>query len=278
MTSLVPSTDHIAVVRGGGDLATGIVQKLWRAGLAVVILETARPLAIRRTVSLCSAVYEGEYSVEDLTAVCIQTPDECYPTWQQGKIPLLIDPDGQSIPTLRPLFVIDAILAKKNLGTHRHMAPITIALGPGFSAPEDVDVVIETMRGHDLGRLILDGSALPNTGIPGNLGGKTAERVVHAPVAGIVHHHHTIGDVVEKNEILFYIDNTPIFSPLQGVLRGLIADGMNIPQGLKCADVDPRPKEQVNCYQISDKARALGGATLEACFFVARQKKALSFL
>ncbi|WP_368754300.1 selenium-dependent molybdenum cofactor biosynthesis protein YqeB, partial [Klebsiella pneumoniae] len=163
------------------------------------------------------------------------------------KLPVFVDQTASAIQQLKPLIVIDAILAKKNLGTHRGMAPITIALGPGFSAPQDVDVVIETMRGHRLGRLYFEGTALPNTGIPGEIGGKSAERVVHAPASGQVTHLKNIGDLVLKGEALFLIDQVPVYSPLTGTLRGLISEKVTCYQGLKCADVDPRPVEKVDC-------------------------------
>lgn len=262
----------VAVIRGGGDLATGVVQKLWRSGFRVAVLELPRPLVIRRTVALCSAVWDGAAEVEDMSARRADDPAQCPELWARGEIPILVDPAGESLEQLRPMVLVDAILAKKNMGTHRSMAPATIGLGPGFSAPEDVDVVVETMRGHNLGRLIFNGSALPNTGIPGELGGKSAERVVHAPVSGIVRHRRRIGDRVEKGETLFWIGKTTIPSPLSGVLRGLIAEGLDVSQGLKCADVDPRPEHEVDCLTISDKARTLGGAVLEAGLFLLRQK------
>lgn len=265
----------VVAVRGGGDLATGVIQKLWRAGFAVLILETPVPLAIRRTVALCTAVKESTYTVEDVTAVRVNTANECSGVWASGRVPLLVDPKADCLPQLQPGILVDAIIAKRNIGTNRQMAPLTIGLGPGFCARQDVDVVVETMRGHNLGRLILEGSALANTGIPGELGGKSAERVVHAPFGGIVRHKHTIGDVVNKEDILFYIDENPVFSPLTGTLRGLIAEGISIPKGLKCADVDPRPAKDVDCYSISDKARCLGGAVLEACLWLGRIKNIL---
>ena len=260
------------VLRGGGDLATGVAQKLWHAGFALVILEKETPLAIRRTVALSSAMQEGAYRVEDMLGRRISDPDECQKTWAANEIPLLVDPDCRSLAVLKPTIVVDAILAKRNLGMHTGLAPVTIALGPGFRAPQDVDVVIETMRGHQLGRLILDGEAMANTGVPGEVGGKSSERVVHAPVAGCVRHKRKIGDRVKRGEILFYLDETPVFSPLDGTLRGLIAQGMALPKGMKCADVDPRPEEDVDCLSISDKARSLGGAVLEACFWLGEKK------
>lgn len=265
------STDVI-VVRGGGDLATGVVQKLWRGGFRVAVLEVPRPLAIRRNVAVCSAVIEGSVQVEDLYAHLAVDAASCRSIWRRNAVPVLVDPHCASLAQLRPAALVDATIAKRNLGTRRGMAPITLALGPGFNAPEDVDAVIETMRGHDLGRLILTGAALPNTGVPGELGGKSAERVVRAPVTGMVRHLRHIGAKVNKGEILFLVGDTPVPSPLDGILRGLIADGMEVTAGLKCADVDPRPPHTVNWHSISDKARSLGGAVLEACLYMARLK------
>lgn len=273
MKALKPDLNQIAAIRGGGDLATGIIQKLWRAGFAVVVLEAPNPLAVRRTVSLCTAVTEGRSTVEDMVCVRVQEAEECYAVWERGEIPLIVDPMAESIETLHPTYLIDATVAKRNLGTHRDMAPITIGLGPGFSAPEDVDVVIETMRGHNLGRMITDGSALPNTGVPGIIGGKGAERVLFAPHEGVVKNLRQIGDRVAAGEPIFSIGPTTVYSPLTGTLRGLIADGTFMPKGFKCGDVDPRPAADVDWNSISDKARALGGAVLEACLYTARRKE-----
>lgn len=264
--------ETIVVVRGGGDLATGVIQKLYRAGFKVLILETGVPLAIRRTVALCSAVFQGRFKVEDVEAVCISDVAQCWDIWDKNQVPLIIDPTGVSIEKLQPTVVVDAILAKKNIGTKKEMAPIVIALGPGFFAGEDVDIVIETMRGHQLGRLYFEGAAIPNTGIPGEIGGKSAERVVHSPAAGHVKHVRKIGDNVQINDLLFYVGQVAVNAPLTGVLRGLITEGLEIPKGLKCADVDPRPVASVDCYTISDKARALGGAVLEGILYLGRQK------
>ena len=257
------------VVRGGGDLATGVVQKFFRAGFPVAILETSAPTAIRRSVALSEAVYDGFAQVEDVACRRVSGPDEFESCWQEGTVPLLVDPDGESIRAVRPAAVIDAIIAKRNLGTHRGMADVTIALGPGFCAGEDVDVVIETMRGHDLGRLIFEGYALPNTGIPGDIGGKSAQRVLHAPVCGTVIHKKQIGNTVELGETLFTIGGTEVRAPFTGLLRGLIRDGAMVPQGMKVADIDPRI--DVDWRTISDKARCLGGAALEGYFFQKRK-------
>ncbi len=262
----------MVVVRGGGDIATGIVQKLWRSGFSVVVLEVQAPSAIRRTVALSSAVYNGAMQVEDVTACLAHTQEDCEHILKNGKVPVLIDPKADCVAKWKPQILVDAILAKKNLGTHRGMAPLTIGVGPGFEAKHDVDVVVETMRGHSLGQLILQGSAMPNTGVPGEVGGKSRERVVHAPCGGEVHHHKSIGDYVQKGDVLFYLDNTPVFSPLTGVLRGLIGEGFMAVEGLKVADVDPRLPEDVDCNSISDKARSIGGAVLEASLWLGRQK------
>jgi xanthine dehydrogenase accessory factor len=254
------------VVRGGGDLATGVVQKFFRAGFSVVILETSAPTAIRRSVALCEAVYDGSAQVEDINCRRVSNTDELDGCWQSGAIPLLIDPKGETIEKFRPSAVIDAILAKRNLGTHRSMAPITIALGPGFRAGEDVDIVIETMRGHDLGRLIFKGCAAPNTGIPGEIGGKSGQRVIHAPASGTVVHKKRIGDVVQRDEVLLTIEGTEARAPFNGLLRGLIREGAAVLKGMKIADIDPRT--DVDWRTISDKARCLGGAALEAYFIL----------
>lgn len=268
-------SDIIVAVRGGGDLATGVIQKLYHAGFRVIILETAQPLAIRRTVSLCNAVFQKEQQVEDMKAVLISSLDDCFSCWKNEELPVLIDPEAICLTSLKPMVLVDAILAKRNLGTVKTMAPITIALGPGFTAVEDVDVVIETMRGHHLGRLYFEGSAIPNTGIPGELGGESAERVIHAPISGQVRHVKKIGSVVQKDDLLFYVAEQPVYSPLNGILRGLISDQIKCEKGLKCADVDPRSVGEVDILTISDKARALGGAVLAAVLQIGLQKKLL---
>lgn len=262
---------YTVILRGGGDLATGVAQKLFRAGFRVLILETERPTAIRRSVALCEAVYDGQCRVEDIACQRIDSLSACEACWQSGCIPLYVDPAGDSIPLLRPLAVVDAILAKRNLGTSRDMAPITIGLGPGFTAGGDVDAVIETMRGHDLGRLILHGAARPNTGIPGEIGGQSALRVLHAPVAGIVHHIRHLGDIVNGGEPLFTIGDETLRAPFSGLLRGLIREGLSVPSGMKVADIDPRT--DVDWHTISDKARCLGGAVLEALLYLKKQKE-----
>ena len=257
-------TDLI-VIRGGGDLATGVIQAFHRSGLPLLVLEVANPTAIRRTVALCETVYEGCATVEDVTCEKIEHLSQIADCHQRGTVPLLVDSVGACLEELRPTAVIDAIIAKKNLGTNRILAPITVALGPGFTAGVDVDIVIETMRGHDLGRLIFEGTARPNTGIPGELGGRSAERVVHAPCEGIVRPKKQIGDVVQAGELILTVEETPVYAPFTGLLRGLIREGLWVSQRMKIADIDPRTG--IDWHTISDKARTLGGATLTAYFY-----------
>ena len=192
----------LIICRGGGDLATGIVHRLFRAGYQVLILETAEPAAIRRQVSFCEAVYEGTATVEGVTAerICTAKKQAVEEVLQRGRIPILVDPDGRSIEVLKPDVVVDAIIAKKNLGTYKEMAPLVIGIGPGFVAGKDVHLVVESMRGHNLARILETGSALANTGIPGNIGGYTKERVIHAVAEGYMKNIHQIGDVVQKGE------------------------------------------------------------------------------
>ena len=219
--------DDLIIVRGGGDLATGTIHRLWAAGLRVLVLEIENPAAIRRQVALCEAVYTKTTEVEGLRAVRIERYEEAEAVWQENSVPILIDPKGVSIGALKPAVVIDAILAKRNLGTRRDMAPLTIALGPGFTAGEDVDVVVETKRGHRLGRIIREGAAIPNTGIPGVIAGYGAERVIHAQAAGIFKNMRVIGDIVEAGDTIAEIwqeDGTKLLVQTQitGILRGLL--------------------------------------------------------
>ena len=250
--------DDLIVVRGGGDLATGVVHRLWSAGLRVLVLETAHPAAIRRQVSLCEAVYEGETAVEGMRGIRVETLADADAVWAQNAVPVLIDPTGACLPQARPAVLVDAIIAKKNLGTTREMAPLTIALGPGFAAGQDVDVVVETKRGHKLGRIIREGSAAPNSGVPGIIGGYGAERVLHAQAAGIFRNLHSIADFVEAGEAVAEIE-----TPDGQRLRGLLRDGYPVTKGFKVADVDPRRAELENCFLISDKARCIAGSVLE---------------
>lgn len=273
----------LIICRGGGDLATGIVHRLFRAGFQVLVLETDSPAAIRRQVSFSEAVYDGTATVEGVTAERIASADRASVNHvlEKGRVPLLVDPEGSSIPLLKPDIVVDAIIAKKNLGTAKEMAPLVIGVGPGFTAGEDVDLVVESMRGHNLARIFTTGSALPNTGIPGNIGGFTKERVLHAEAAGYMKNIRQIGDIVEKGEEIARIyekmteDGTfsgsyvSVEASISGIIRGLIREGYHFQKGFKIADIDPRESELSNCFTISDKARSIGGSVLEAvCGYV----------
>ena len=294
----------LIICRGAGDLATGIIHRLHRAGHRGIALETDYPAAIRRQVSFCEAVYDGSAAVEGVTARLVpaladaETDTETYSgindtpaahivseKWdssaieavlEAGEVPLLIDPKGESIVLLKPDVVVDAIIAKKNLGTTINMAPLVIGVGPGFTAGQDVHLVIESMRGHNLARIITDGMAQPNTGVPGNIAGFTSERVIHAPAAGYIHDVRKIGDIVQKGDEIARIypdkesyDNAlseyvPVNATITGIIRGLIREGYFFREGFKIADIDPRESELTNCFTISDKARSIAGSVLEA--------------
>lgn len=294
----------LIICRGAGDLATGIIHRLHRAGHRVIALETDYPAAIRRQVSFCEAVYDGSAAVEGVTARLVpaladaESDTETYSgindipaahiaseKWdssaieavlEAGEVPLLIDPKGESVALLKPDVVVDAIIAKKNLGTTIDMAPLVIGVGPGFTAGQDVHLVIESMRGHNLARIITDGMAQPNTGVPGNIAGFTSERVIHAPAAGYIHDVRKIGDIVQKGDEIARIypdkesyDNAlseyvPVNATITGIIRGLIREGYYFRKGFKIADIDPRESELTNCFTISDKARSIAGSVLEA--------------
>lgn len=263
----------LIIVRGAGDLATGTIHRLKKSRFRLLVLETDHPAAIRRQVALSEAVYSGSACVEGVEAIRVENEQQMSEAWKNNKVPVLVDPEGKCIASLQPKVVVDAILAKRNLGTNRKMAPLTIALGPGFTAGEDVDVVIETKRGHNLGRVIREGCAYPNTGIPGIIGGYGAERVIHAPAAGILKNKSKIGDIVEKGQVIAVIEETgsveskndkiEVTATLSGLLRGLIRDNYPVTKGFKIADIDPRKEELANCFTISDKARCIAGSVLE---------------
>ena len=258
---------HTVVIRGGGDLGSGVAQKLHRSGFRVLILEVAEPLVVRRTVSFAQAIIDGEAVVEGLWAVRVTSKNEIVQQWRQGNIPIMVDPGGDILKEIKPDAVVDATLAKRNTGMNRDMAPITIALGPGFKAGKDVDVVVETNRGHNLGRLIFEGYAEPDTGVPAPVKGYGKERVLRAPCDGSVTHVLDIGDPVKAGDVVCTVAGRPVNAPFDGMIRGLIMNGREVAAGLKIGDVDPRPIKEL-CYTISDKARALGGAVLEAILYL----------
>ena len=254
---------RLVMVRGAGDLATGVIVRLHNAGYKVIALETDRPTVIRRTVSLAEAVYSGEAVVEGVRGVLASGDAECRRLLDDGCVPVVIDKDLSILRSFHPAVLVDAIIAKRNLGTKRGMAPFVVALGPGFTAPEDADAVIETKRGHMLGRIIRSGSAIPNSGVPGNIAGYAAERVIHSPAAGIFHGIREIGDIVKKGDVIARVGNRDVTATIDGKLRGLLHDGLEVPEGFKIADIDPRG-EDADHTTISDKARAIAGGVLEA--------------
>lgn len=267
---------ELIVVRGGGDIATGTIYKLIKCGYRVLVLETEKPSAIRRNVAFSEAVYEGSWQVENVLAKLAGNIKEAERIMDEGNVAVLIDPQCQCLEKCKPCALVDGILAKKNLGTNRDMAPITVGLGPGFTAGEDVDAVIETMRGHRLGRVIWEGAAIPNTGIPGAVAGVTKDRVLHAPAAGILRNVCRITDTVTKGEVIAYVEtkegNVEIQATISGILRGLLRDGYQVTKGFKIADIDPRKEEYENCFLISDKARCIAGGVLEAILSLKEKK------
>ncbi|ADK82041.1 selenium-dependent molybdenum cofactor biosynthesis protein YqeB [Sediminispirochaeta smaragdinae] len=279
-TGVPLSGDHPkrVVVRGGGDIATGTICRLFRSGFEVVVLEIKHPTVIRRSVAFAQAMFDGTMVVEGIIACRVESFEEIEAVLTEGKIPVIADPEGSLIPALRPAAVVDAILAKKNLGTHKKMAPAVIGLGPGFSAGDDVDAVIETNRGHHLGSVILHGQAQANTNVPGNISGVSAKRVIRAPVAGIIEELCALGDIVRSGDPVMAIRGKDgqkdiVTAPIDGMVRGLIKGGSEVTKEFKIGDVDPRG-EKADFTTVSDKARAVAGGVLEAILMLlARRKK-----
>jgi len=255
------------LIRGAGEMASGVAHRLHRSHFKICMLEIPSPLAVRREVSFCEAVYEGEKEIEGVRAKLIPTPNEISPIWKEDKIPLLVDPDGKEARRFSAFDVlIDAIIAKKNLGTQIKDAPLVIGLGPGFTAGKDVHNVIETNRGHQLGKVILNGTAAVDTGIPGEIGGVTVERVLRTMKKGVFHPHKSIGDRVNKGAVVAVVDDFPVMAQVSGVVRGLLRDGAGVKKGMKVGDIDPRGKRE-HCFTISEKARAIAGGVLEAILY-----------
>jgi xanthine dehydrogenase accessory factor len=253
----------IVVVRSGGDIGTAVAHMLHRSGFKVLILEIANPLAIRRRVAFCEAIFDKEIIIEQVKCKKANTLEEIYEFWEKDLIPIFIDATGEILKEIKAAVVVDAILAKRNTNTYIKMAELTIGLGPGFTAGADVHVVIETNRGHDLGRIIFSGEAEKDTGIPGKILGYAAERVLRAPCDGKVRILKSIGDSVDEEEIILYVEDEAVKSKIRGVIRGCIKDGVIVTKGLKIGDVDPRGKTEY-CDTISDKARCIAGGVLEA--------------
>ena len=254
---------NIIIVRGGGDIATGTIYKLHQSGYPVLVTEIANPSAIRRQVAFSEAVYEKSYTVEGVTCYFAENLTRAYELLKQRKVALMIDPDGAVIREVKPAAVVDGILAKKNLGTKIEDAPIVIGVGPGFTAGIDCHFVVETKRGHDLGRVITEGTAIPNTGVPGMIAGYAKERLICASGEGRFEPKAEIGDCVEKGQLVAMCGKNPVYAQMSGMIRGMLPEGIVVSKGMKCGDIDAR-REYAYCFTISDKARAVGGGVLEA--------------
>ena len=262
-TDVHPGGRPLALVKGAGDLASGVAVRLYRSGFDVVMTEIARPTAVRRTVAFAEAVYEGHTEVEGIEAVKADNVEEVRRLLVDGRIPVVVDPETSIRPEIVPALLVDAILAKRNLGTSITDAPAVIALGPGFTAGFDAHAVVETKRGHTLGRVINRGAALPDTGVPGEVGGFGEERVLRAPVVGVFEGEREIGAMVAVGEIVGKVGDVSVRARLDGVLRGLVHSGLEVTGGSKLGDIDPRATRE-NCFLVSDKALAIAGGVLEA--------------
>jgi len=253
----------LALVKGAGDLATGVALRLHRSGFAVVMTELTQPTVVRRTVAFADAMYRERTTVEGVVAVRADDASMIPELLETDAIPVLCDPEASVRRLIRPALLVDAIVAKRNLGTRMTDAPAVVALGPGFIAGRDVHAVVETRRGHTLGRVITEGEALPNTGVPGEVGGFTRERLLRAPCAGRFRSVREIGDRVSAGEIVGYVSDSPVGSQLDGILRGLLHADLEVTEGFKLGDVDPRATKE-HCFLVSDKALAIAGGVLEA--------------
>jgi xanthine dehydrogenase accessory factor len=257
-------TELVIGVKGAGEMASAVAWRLYMANLrSIFMLETAMPLAVRRTVSFCEALHDGSQTVEGVAAHRAEAVADIPAIWRRGGIAVIADPGWRTLAQIRPDVAVDAILAKRNLGTRRTDASLVIGLGPGFAAGEDVHVVIETNRGHDLGRIITHGAAEPNTGVPGAVGGHTQARVLRAPAAGEFRSARRIGEHVRAGEAVGWVGASEVAAGIDGVLRGLIRSGARVTPGFKLGDVDPRGGVG-HCFTISEKARAIAGSVLEA--------------
>jgi len=264
----------LVALKGAGDLATGVIHRLSRAGFAVMATELPQPTVLRRTVAFAEAVALGEMTVEGITACRASSPGEIQAALVRGLVPLVIDPKGTMLRQMQPRVLVESTLSKYNSGITMDDAPLVIALGPGYEAGKDVHAVIETNRGHNLGRVYLQGRAEPNTGVPGTIGGYGIERILRAPCAGTLYGLRQIGDQVQEGEAVAVVNaddgSMPITAAISGILRGLVRDGLPVSSGMKVGDIDPRAIRE-HCFTISDKSRAVGGGVLEAIMYLLRQ-------
>ena len=262
----------LILIKGAGDIATGIAVRLKNAGMQVVMTEIAIPTTVRRSVAFSRAVYEGSAVVENITAKLVLDFAQIPAILQRDEIPVLIDPRCEVLKSIHFDAVVYSILAKKNLSTDPTQAPVVIGVGPGFSVPQDCHCVIETQRGHDLGRCIYQGCAAKNTGIPGEIGGYTVERLLRAPCDGIFHPILAIGDIVKAGQTVAMVDDQPVTAQINGIVRGLLQDNVPVKAGMKSGDIDPRGCYE-HCFTVSDKARAVGGGVLEAILHLGLQNR-----
>jgi len=261
----------LVVIRGGGDLASGVAVRLFHAGFKIVILEIKHPTAIRLPVSFARTVYENRIVLEGIEAVLAPSKEKAENIINQRKIAVLEDPEGKTIEKFRPSVLVDAILAKRNLGTRKEQAPLVIGLGPGFTAGKEVDAVVETKRGHYLGRVIYQGNAKPDTGIPGEIKGESIRRLLKSPAEGEFIPLHKIGDLVKLDEIIAKVAGIPLKAEISGMLRGLIYTQTQVTRGMKVGDIDPRGIKDY-CFTVSDKARSIGGGVLEViCTYLTKK-------
>lgn len=252
-----------ALVKGGGDLGTGVALRLHRQGYRVVVTELAQPLVVRRTVAVASAVYEGRVTIEGIVARRAGDYGAVLAAWEQGHVPVIIDSAARIAREIRPLVLVDAIMAKRNTGTAITDAPLVVALGPGFRASIDCHAVVETQRGPDLGRFYLAGATAPDSGVPGRVAGEATRRVMRAPIEGTFTGLARIGDHVQAGDVVASVNGRPVIAPLTGVVRGLLADGVDVQVGVKVGDIDPRDDPSL-CYRVSDKAWRVGEGVLNA--------------
>jgi len=271
--------DSLVAVKGAGDLATGVIHRLSRAGFAVIATELPEPTVVRRTVAFAEAVTRGEMTVEDVTARLATSLQDIQATLASGLVPIVVDPNGTLLRQMHPSVLIEATLSKYNSGVTMDDAPIVIALGPGYEAGKDVHAVIETNRGHNLGRVYLRGGAESNTGVPGAIGGYTIERLLRAPCAGALYGVRQIGDLVQAGETVAVVrtnetsdyETAPVAATISGILRGLMRDGLHVSSGMKVGDIDPRAARE-HCFTISDKSRAVAGGVLEAILYLLNRR------
>jgi xanthine dehydrogenase accessory factor len=266
----------LVALKGAGDLATGVIHRLVRAGFPVMATELPQPTVLRRTVAFAEAVALGKMTVEGITAQRADTIEDIRAALKNGLVPIVVDPDGILLKQLHPTVLVEATLSKYNSGITLDSAPIVIALGPGYDAGKDAHAVIETNRGHNLGRVYLEGYAEPNTGVPGSIGGYSSERLLRAPCAGLISGLRHIGDTIKAGETVASVkanaasnDEMPVFAAISGILRGLVRDGLTVSPGMKIGDIDPRAVRE-HCFTISDKSRAIAGGVLEAVMYFMR--------